>query len=148
MDLRIGPREAIAQWVLDTAGLAGAFLPDFKVIGVFEGNTLLGAVVYDAFTARDCNLHICVSDRRCVTRRVVRAVFDYPFRQLHLDRVSAQVWSDNAPSLEFVQRLGFVLEGAKRLPDKFQLQFGLQRHECHWLNEPIYQFAELLKGAA
>jgi hypothetical protein len=148
VDLRTAPREPIAQWVLDTAGLAGAFLPDFKVIGVFEGETLLGAVVYDAFTARDCNLHICVSDRRCVTRRVIRAVFDYPFRQLALDRVSAQVMDDNAPSLELVQRLGFVLEGAKRLPNRLQLQFGMQRHECAWLNEPIYQFAELLKGAA
>lgn len=148
MDLRIDPRELIAQWVIDTSGVGGHFLPDFKAIGVFDQERLMGAVIYDGFTPRDCNLHICVNDRRCVTRRVIRAVLGYPFTQLNLDRVSAQVWSDNQPSLELVQRLGFVLEGAKRLPDKLQLQFGLQRHECSWLKEPIYQFSELLKGAA
>lgn len=148
VDLRTEPREPIAQWVLDTCGLRGVFLPDFKVIGVFDEETLLGAVVYDGFTARDCNLHLCIHDRRCVTRRVIRAVFAYPFTQLRLDRVSAQVWEDNAPSLELVQRLGFVFEGAKLLPDTKQLLFGLQRHSCHWLKEPIYKFAKMLEDAA
>lgn len=147
LEMRITPREPIAKWVLDNIGEPdGRFQDDYKAIGVFDGDTLLGAVIFDAFTRQDCNLHICVQDRRCVSRRIIRAVFDYPFRQLSLARVSVQVLESNSASLEFVQRLGFIYEGAKRLPAMKQLLFGLQRHECHWLNEPIYQFAEMLKA--
>lgn len=154
MEIRIEPREPIAQWVLDTSRVGGAFLPGYKTIGVFNGDILLGACVYDGFTAAanalDCNMHVCISDRRAMSRRVLRAVFDYPFRQLRLARVSAQIASGNAASLEFVQRLGFVYEGRKRLNgfDSIWL-FGMLAHECAWMTEPVeHQFAQMLAGAA
>jgi RimJ/RimL family protein N-acetyltransferase len=148
MDLRTEPREQIAQWVLE--GFGGCFLPGYKVIAVFDGDRLMGAAVFDAFTARDCNFHVRIADRRCVSRRTLRAVFDYPFRQLKLDRVSAQVMADNAASLEAVQRLGFVYEGAKRQRTwASQLQFGMLMSECPWVTDPVeHEYAEMLKGAA
>lgn len=133
MDLRIAPREPIAKWVLERIRSKGRFFDDYKAIGVFDDETLLGAVIYDGFTAKDCELHICLVDSRCVTRRVIRAVFDYPFRQLSLERVSANVLASNERSHEFVQRLGFVLEGVKRMKTENVLMYGLQRHECRWL---------------
>lgn len=147
MDLRIDPREQIAAWVLE--GFGGAFLPGYKAIGVFDGDRLMGAAVFDAFTDKDCNIHVRIADRHSVSRRTLRAVFDYPFRQLRLDRVSAQVMADNGPSLELVQRLGFVYEGAKRRIGASQLLFGLMRHECRWMSDPVeFEYAEMLKGAA
>lgn len=153
MEIRIDPREAIAQWVLDTSGLRGCFLPGYKALGVFDGETLLGACIYDGFTAipgaLDCNMHVCIAHPRCLSRRVLRAVFDYPFCQLRLDRVSAQVMSDNEKSMEFVQRLGFVNEGAKRLQGRYQVLFGMLRHESPWHTDPVeHQFAQMLAGAA
>lgn len=145
--LDIEPKEAVADWV--KAGFGGHFLPGYKVIAAFEGERLLGAVVFDAFTDKDCNLHIRVEDKRCVSRRVIRAIFDYPFRQMKLERVSVQVMADNEKSLEFVQRLGFVYEGAKRMKGGSQLMFGLQIHECPWVTEPVeFEFAQMLKDAA
>lgn len=138
MDLRTGPRELIAEWIIETSGVGGHFLPDVRVLAAFEGERLLGAVAYDAFNARDCNMHVCIADHRFMSRRVLRAVFDYPFRQLKLERVSAQVMSNNDKSLEFVQRVGFVYEGAKRLAGfDMQMLFGMLKHECRWVTEPV-----------
>lgn len=150
MEVRTEPREQIASWVLDNAGVGGCFLPGYKAIGAFEGETLLAAVIFDGFTAQDCNMHICVGDSRGVTRRSIRAVFDYPFRQLRLGRVSAQVMDDNEKSLEFVQRVGFVYEGAKRMPGmKLQMLFGLLKTECRWCSDPVeHKFSQMLAGAA
>lgn len=145
--LDIEPKEAIADWVKE--GFGGHFLPGYKVIAAFDGERLLGAVVFDAFSDKDCNLHIRVEDKRCVSRRIIRAIFDYPFRQLGLERVSVQVMASNAKSIEFVQRLGFVYEGAKRMKAGSQLMFGLLLHECQWCTDPIeYEFAQMLKDAA
>lgn len=141
------PKGAIAQWVLDQVKSKGRFFDDFKTIGVFDGARLLGAVVYDGFTERDCELHICLHDRRAVSRRTIRAVFDYPFRQLRLERVSANVLASNEASHEFVQRLGFQLEGRKRFKGESVLMYGLMRHECKWLDSHEYKFAEMLKNA-
>ena len=147
MEIRIDPREQIAAWVLE--GFGGCFLPGYKAIGVFDGDRLMGAAIFDAFTDKDCNFHVRIADRRCVSRRTLRAVFDYPFRQLRLDRVSAQVMADNEESLEAVQRLGFVYEGAKRQKGPSQLMFGLMVHECPWVTDPVeYEYAEMLKEAA
>lgn len=148
MEIRIAPREHIAKWVLQ--GFGGHFLPGYKAIAVFDGDRLMGAAIFDAFTPKDCNFHVRIADRRCVSRRVLRAVFDYPFRQLRLDRVSAQVMADNAESLKAVQKLGFVYEGAKRQKTwASQLQFGMLASECRWISDPVeYEYAQMLKGAA
>lgn len=148
MELRIEPRAAIAQWVLDKLASKGRFFDDFKTIGVFDGERLLGAVIFDGFTERDCELHICLHDRRAVSRRTIRAVFDYPFNQLRLERVSANVLASNQPSHEFVQRLGFTLEGQKRMKGENVLMYGLMSHECRWIDSPEYKFAEMLNEHA
>lgn len=148
MDLRTDPREQIAQWVVE--GFGGHFLPGYKAIAVFDGDRLMGAAIFDAFTPKDCNVHLRIADKRCVSCRTIRAVLDYPFRQLKLDRVSAQVMADNAPSLELVQRLGFVYEGAKRQKTwASQLQFGMLITECPWITDPVeYEYAKMLESAA
>lgn len=111
------------------------WLDPHKSIAAFEGDRMLGAVVYDGFTPYDCNLHIALDDRRCVTPRTLRAVFAYPFEQLKLPRVTAQVGAGNVRSLNLVRKLGFVQEGVKRrgLGDEDELIFGLLRTECRWL---------------
>lgn len=135
MRLSIDNQDALAGWVSDRLG-KGRFLPDFKAIGAFDGERLCGAVIYDCITFYDCDLHIVLEDKRCVSRRIIQAIFDYPFKQLGLDRVTAQVTASNAKSLEFIQRLGFTYEGTRRkaVRGEDQLIFGLLKTSCRWIH--------------
>lgn len=42
------------------------------------------------------------------------AVFDWGFREMHLNRIEAQAHERNAPSLALLHRLGFLVEGRLR----------------------------------
>lgn len=125
------------RWVQRLIPKVQGWMGEPKSIAALDENGfLLGAVVYDSFTPYDCCLHIALADKRCVTRRNIRAVFAYPFEQLHLARVTAQIAPSNARSLVLARHLGFLHEGTKRkgLGDESELIFGLTREECRrWL---------------
>lgn len=136
MILTTANRAAVANWVLEQCQSKGRFFDDFKTIAALVGDRIIGAVVFDSFTEHDCELHIALTDKRSVTRANIRQIFEYPFKQLGLARVTVQVNESNARSLEFVQRLGFTLEGVKKhgngKEDKFM--FGMTKRNCRWLD--------------
>lgn len=122
------------DWLLARFDPKVGWLGEAKSLAAMDGWKILGVVAYDGFTPHECQMHLAIEDRRCVTRRVLRAVFAYPFTQLKLARVTACVALSNAAILELVQRLGFVYEGRKRcgFGDEDELIFGLLRSECRW----------------
>jgi RimJ/RimL family protein N-acetyltransferase len=137
MILSIDRKEDVAAWLLEKINAkASRFFDDFKTLAVFDRDRILGAVVFDSFTFVDCDLHIAIEDKRCVTRETIRQIMAYPFEQLNLTRVSAEVSERNASSLELVQRLGFQLEGRKRQGegDCDRLIFGMLKSQCRWLD--------------
>lgn len=128
------------EWVRERIPKVARWLDGFKSIAEVRDGQIAGAVVYDGFTPYDCNVHIAIKDKRCVNRRTIRAVFDYPFEQLKLYRVTALVGSRNEKSLAFVSALGFKVEGTKHralgidngvIED--EVIFGMVREECTWL---------------
>lgn len=136
IELRVN-QLGVAEWVRARIPKVAAWLPGFKSIAALDPINcgIYGAVIYDGFTPFDCNLHIAIADRRCVTRRTIRAVFAYPFEQLGLSRVTAQVGAKNERSQRFVADLGFVCEGVKvnGLGDEDELIYGMTRERCRWL---------------
>lgn len=131
----------VQQWVFERIPKVEGWLGEHRCLIAVEQHRaeevpyILGAVVYDGFTPYECNLHVVVSDKRCVSRRVLRAVFGYPFKQVGLKRVTAQVAASNEKSQAFVRSLGFMLEGRKRagMGDEDELIFGLLAEDCRWL---------------
>jgi ribosomal-protein-alanine N-acetyltransferase len=72
---------------------------------------------------------------RGYTTEAVRALVDYGFRERALNRIFAQVFSDNAPSRRVLEKAGMTYEGARR-QHVFRLdryvdtqQFGILRSE-------------------
>ena len=103
------------EWVQRQIPKVCAWLGQSKWLAALDDQgILLGTVVYDSFSPFDCCLHIVIRDRRCVTRRTVRAVFAYPFEQLKLARVTAQIAATNMDMLRLARHAGFTLEGTKR----------------------------------
>jgi hypothetical protein len=81
---------------------------------------------------------IMVLDPRCMSRRVLRAIFTAAFSKAR--RLTAEVEPDNRRALRQVQRLGFVYEGYRRLGlegTRDTLVYGMLKADCKYL--PGYQ---------
>jgi len=77
---------------------------------------------------------IMVLDPRCMSRRVLRAIFTAAFSQAK--RLTAEVEPDNRRALQQVQRLGFVHEGYRPLGlegVRDTIVFGMLKEECRYL---------------
>jgi hypothetical protein len=105
-----------SAWARDDAGqLAGIFAIEFPFW--FEGRVT-----------------IMVLDPRCMSRRVLRAIFTAAFTQAR--RLTAEVEPDNHRALRQVQRLGFVYEGYRRLGlegSRDTLVYGMLKDDCRFL---------------
>ena len=102
-----------------------------------DGETLLGVVVYSRFMKANCEMTVAAASPRFCSAKTLKAFFAYPFYQCSLARVTAFVAEDNAHSAQYVQRLGFKLEG--RMTNWFgagqsALAFGLLKEDCKWLD--------------
>ena len=77
---------------------------------------------------------VLVLDPRCMSRRVLRAIFTAAFT--HARRLTAEVEPDNRRALRQVQRMGFVYEGLRRLGlegTRDTHVFGMLREDCRYL---------------
>ena len=76
------------------------------------------------------------SGRWC-NRRVIRALLAYPFEQLKVRRLEANVAKGNKRTRKLLLRVGFKFEGKRRaaMPDgRDAIQYSMLRHEAeHWL---------------
>lgn len=123
------------EWALDRIPKMQAWMGEAKSLAAVERFKTLGVVVFDAFTPFDCCMHIVIEDKRCVSRRILKQVFDYPFNQLKLKRVTGLVPESNVAALAFDTRLGFMYEGRKKwgAGDEDELILGMTRDRCRWL---------------
>lgn len=135
MELCGNDHEHVGEWVRARVPKVERWLDGFRTLAAIEDGRVLGAVVFDGFTPFDCNMHIAIDDRRCVTRTILRLVFHYPFEQLGLARVTGLVPASNQAALDFDLRLGFRHEGRKvnALGDEDEIILGMTRETCKWL---------------
>lgn len=124
---RIGP------WVCDRAGgtwLAGRG----TAIGQERSGKIVAGVLYEDFNHANVVCHIA-GEGNWATRRFLRIIFDYPFRQLGVKRITVPVAQSNAKCRRFVEHLGFTLEATLHdaHPDGHLFIYRMMAHECRWL---------------
>lgn len=126
---------AVGEWVRGHIPKVQGWVDGFRTLRAELNGQILGAVVYDSFTPYDCNMHIALLDRRCISKRTLKAAFAYPFKQMGLRRVTALIAESNTSSIRFATKIGFRLEGRKRwgLGDEDELIYGLTREACRFL---------------
>jgi RimJ/RimL family protein N-acetyltransferase len=124
---------SVAEWVADQTKIAG-FLGPHHSFGFFRDGLLAGACVFDSFTPHECSIHLAIADPP-VPEWAMRMAFAYPFKQLNLKRVSAQIRADNEAGIAIAKRNGFVEEGRKRKAagDCDEVILGLLKEECKLL---------------
>lgn len=123
------------EWVRAAIPKVPRWTEGFKSLAKLDGDEIIGAVVYDAFTPYECCIHVRLEKPGCKTPEVLRAVFGYPFEQLGLKRLTGLVGAQNDRGRKLVTWLGFHFEGCKAsaLGDEDELVYGMLGSSCKWL---------------
>jgi Acetyltransferases, including N-acetylases of ribosomal proteins len=115
---------------------AGSFEPPrwFCATARTDRDAIMGVLACEFRTAFDATFNIAILDKRCINRRVMRAIFTALFSQAV--RLTAEVSVNNRAALRAIERMGFVYEGYCRLgingvEDAFV--FGMLRGDCKYL---------------
>lgn len=99
-----------------------------------DGGALMGLCVFEFKNGFDAHFSIAIRDRRCITRKVMRAMFQAVFSRAR--RVTALIEPWNADAIRQARLMGFQPEGYGRLMiegTRDALIFGMLREECRYL---------------
>lgn len=128
----------VGRWVCERAG--GEWSGVGATFGLVERDggkdTLIAGVLFDSFNGANINMHVAaLPGRRWMTREFLFAVFDYPFRQLGVKRITGLVAASNADARRFDEHIGFKLEATLKdaHPDGDLLVYCMTREDCRWL---------------
>lgn len=102
-------------------------------IGWEKDGELVAGVAYNEFNGPNINAHIAITGT--LSRPFVRAIFDYPFNQAKVNRITCLIGEGNAKSRRLCLHFGFTeearLEGAHASGDL--MIFRLLRNDCKWI---------------
>lgn len=139
MNLRVltGADDDVGAWIF--ARTRGTWVKGMgAAIGFTYETSLVAGVAYTMYNGANVWAAIAVDpayQRRWLSRDALRVIFDYPFRQLGCQRISALVYETNTVSQRFLTRLGFHREAtlANAAPDGDMFVYALHAKECRWL---------------
>lgn len=125
----VGPwvcQRAGGQWV-DGSGAA---------IGWVSKGRLAAGVLYCEWNGANVVCHMA-GEGNFLTRKYLYTIFDYPFNQLKVKRVTLPIAAANEKAIRFVKHLGFELEATLQdaHPSGDLLLFKMTKADCRWLGE-------------
>ena len=126
------PQTILREWLCERIGLVPTM--DLRCIGSVLHGELVGVVGFDQYNGASMVMH-CAGQGHWLTRDMLWAVFDYPFRVCNANIVLGFVPSGNTDAIRFNTHIGFkveaVLEGAH--PDGALWLMTMKRGECRYL---------------
>lgn len=131
--LLFGEDARVAQWCAQRIPQHLGWGGQYVAVGYERRGALQGGVIFTDYCHP--NIRICAVLEAPLTRRFLRAIYFYPFRQLNVTRITALIDARNVKSRALVEHDGFVPEGCMRkaaLDDDVMI-YGLLRSECRWL---------------
>jgi len=102
----------------------------------FPEPVLVAGVAYANYNGVNVEAHIASDgSKKWLTRKFLWTIFDYPFNQLKVKRITVCVGEGNIPSRRFVEHLGFILEAelADAHPTGKLRIYRLYATECRFL---------------
>lgn len=125
---RIGP------WVCERAG--GTWVKGRGTgIGRERDGQLIAGILYEDWNHANVVCHIAGVGKNWLNRNLLWVMFDYPFRQLGVKRITTTVAQSNTVSQRFTEHLGFTLE--TRLLDAHPsgdlFIYRMMAADCRWL---------------
>jgi hypothetical protein len=107
-----GADDLVGEWINARMGGGKPDVP-FVAMGIFSGDRIaLGAMFFNQSEA-DVTMALALEPRGCKPRAMAK-IMAYPFVQLGLPRVTAEIPLSNKESIRLAEGFGFVREGVKR----------------------------------
>lgn len=124
---RVGP------WVCEKAG--GQYHSGNPAIGLEYNGQLIAGLYYDGYTGASIAMHSRCDDPRHVTKAFYHLIFDYPFNQLNVKRVTGIVSEANERAQRTNEKLGWKRETtlSDYFPDGNAIVYVMRREDCRWL---------------
>lgn len=125
--------QAVVRWVCEAAH--ADITSKATAIGWMVDGKLVCGIVYDGYTGSSIAMHSRCDDPRRVSREWLFAIFDYPFNQLKVKRVSGLVSAANLKAQKVNEHLGWKRETtlADYFPDGDGIVYIMRREDCRWL---------------
>lgn len=125
--------EGVGRWVSE-----GCHVPYTEVcqaIGCVVDGKLVAGILYDGYTGTSIAMHSRCVNPRVVTREFFWTIFDYPFNQLGVLRVTGLVSTANLAAQRVDEHLGFVEEARLQnyFPDGDGIVYRMFKEDCKWL---------------
>lgn len=93
--------------------------------------------VYSKYDGNQCEVAVASVSPKWCTRRNLKVLFSFPFRQMECHRITGIIRKDNQRAISLVERLGAIKEGELReycLDKTNAVIFGMLKSECRWIN--------------
>lgn len=123
----------IGPWV---CGRAGGQWTQGRGAGIGRqvDGKLVGGILYEDYNGANVICHIA-GEGNWLNKTFLWMIFDYPFNQLGVRRMTAPVASTNAACINFVERLGFEREAILHdaHPDGDIIIYKMTADKCRWL---------------
>lgn len=135
----------VVRWVASRIGDHGNFGVATQAIGWERNGRLVAGVVYADYNGPNVWCHIASEGSHWLTRRYLWAIFDYPFNQMNVKRITCPVGEGNSKSRRFVEKLGFKAETTLRAahPTGDLLLYSMFKESCRWIgSESLPRFAK------
>lgn len=118
LQLVYGQDELIVPWICNQLQIINPH--PCVTIGVSSDNRLVAAALYNNLQLdtvkkpMSIEISFVTIDKRWASRVIISSLLGYPFCQLKVKRVHSTVWKKNRNVRQFLERLGFKLEGVGR----------------------------------
>ena len=99
-----------------------------------DDGKLMGVCVFEMTTSFEAHFTVAIEDRRCLTRRVLRAMFTAIFSRVV--RITAYCEPDNDSAIRQAMLMGFQHEGFMRRVvegSRDAIVMGMLREDCRYL---------------
>jgi RimJ/RimL family protein N-acetyltransferase len=133
--LLLGHDKLVCWWISKQLD-AGEWLGESAGIGVIKDNKeLVAGVCYYAYRWPNIEMSCASIDPRWLNRKILKAVFEYPFVTLGAKRITAVVDVDNTHAQKFDEKLGFIKEAVLKdaNPNGDAIIYRMLKNECRWL---------------
>ena len=114
------------QWVAGSGTAIGLMGDDGQ---------LKAGVTYDNYNGANIIAHISAEGSWSGNRKFLWVIFDYPFNQLKVKRITLSIAKSNKKACRLAKRLGFEIEfvAEDAHPDGDLIIFKMVRAGCRWL---------------
>lgn len=122
----------IGNWVAQRIH-GGYFAEQSSAIGLQKDAKTIAGVIYENWNNRTVFCHIAVEGR--LTKSYIKAIFDYPFNVLNVEKIIVPVVKSNEKSIKLVHNMGFAEEARIKdgAPDGDIIFMTLARKDCRFL---------------